>query len=617
MIKYVLKSSLKATFLFGFVLNPFKQQAQENVAQDIGSSVHGNFQIDAQYYNPDSLIGAPPVPEKLLSNAFGNVNFIRGKFSAGVRYEAYNNVKQGFLPDYKGQGIVNRFARYQDNLLDVTVGHFYEQFGNGLTLRTYYEPGLLYDNAIDGARIISNPYKGITLKGVIGKQRLFFTVGPGIVRGVDGEINLNELFDSILGNKKTKVMIGSSFVSKYQAGTDPKFILPENVGCYSGRVNVIRDGFNFAGEYAYKINDPSSDNNKSYKFGDALYLTSSYAGDGYSFMFQGKRIDNMSYRSDRNESLQNLLINYLPATTKQHAYTLVALNPYATQLKGEIGFMAEAQYKVKKGTALGGKYGMEITVNYSQASGLKQYAKSDSTTTLDFYNTKWDFKELSGQTARVDSVLRDGVYTKQNVSYNDAYRYYQDFFIEVSKKFSKKVKATFMYSHQFYNRNIIQAGSANAGYKNLYSDIGVIDVTYKYKTGSAIRFEVQGLFTPSKDVVTTSNGVGKGNWATGLVEWSINSNWYVAIFDQWNYGNPETGGQTLLENLTPAFLKGSSYTAKDLRIHYYLLNVGYNSGPHRIALSYGKQSAGIFCVGGVCRNVPASNGLSLSITSSF
>jgi hypothetical protein len=34
-------------------------------------------------------------------------------------------------------------------------------------------------------------------------------------------------------------------------------------------------------------------------------------------------------------------------------------------------------------------------------------------------------------------------------------------------------------------------------------------------------------------------------------------------------------------------------------------------------MSYGKQRAGIFCVGGVCRNVPASNGFAISITSSF
>jgi len=595
MIKQYLKSSFKAAFLLGFLLNPFNFIAQENLGKDLGSSVHGNFQIDAQYYNPDSLIGAPKVPEKLLSNVFGNVNFIKDKFSAGVRYEAYNNVKQGFLPQYKGQGIVNRFVRYQDKLFDVTIGNFYEQFGNGLTLRTYYEPGLLFDNSIDGVRIISNPYKGITLKGLIGKQRYFFTVGPGIVRGFDGEVNLNELFDSILGAKKTKVIIGGSFVSKYQSGQDPTLILPENVGCYSGRMNILRDGFNFAAEYAYKINDPSLDNKLNYKFGDALYLTTSYAGDGFSFLFQGKRLDNMSYRSDRGEALQNLLINYLPATTKQHAYTLVALNPYATQLIGEIGFMAEGQYKIKKGTPLGGKYGVEITVNYSQANGLKQYPVGDSANQRTFYETKWDFKEISGKKHHTDSVLRDGKYTRQDVSFNDSYRYYQDFFIEVSKKFTKKLKGTFMYSHQFYNRNIIQFATTNAGLKNLDSDLGVIDITYKYKPGSAIRFEVQGLFTPSKNVITTSNGIAKGNWATGLIEWSINSNWFVAVFDQWNYGHPD----------------------EKLRIHYYLLNAGYNNGPHRLSVSYGKQSAGIFCVGGVCRNVPASNGLSISLTSSF
>jgi len=595
MTKHYLKSSLRATFLLGFLLNPFNYFSQDNPVKDLGSSVHGNFQIDAQYYNPDSLIGAPKVPEKLLSNVFGNVNFIKDKFSAGVRYEAYNNVKQGFLPAYKGQGITNRFVRYQDKLFDVTVGNFYEQFGNGLTLRTYYEPGLLYDNSIDGARLISNPYKGITLKGVIGKQRYFFTVGAGIVRGVDGEINLNELFDTILGTKKTKVIIGGSFVSKYQTAQDPTLILPENVGCYSGRMNILRDGFNFAAEYAYKINDPSLDNKLNYKFGDALYLTTSYAGEGYSFLFQGKRLDNMSYRSDRGESLQNLLINYLPATTKQHAYTLLALNPYATQLQGEIGFMVEGQYKIKKGTPLGGKYGVEITVNYSQANGLNQYPVGDSSDARTFYSSKWDFKELSGKKHHTDSILRDGKYSTQDVSYNDHFRYYQDFFIEINKKFTKKIKGTFVYSHQFYNRNIIQGGAATAGFKSLNSDIFLLDLTYKYKAGSAIRFETQFLLTPEKDVITNSNEVARGNWATGMLEWSINSNWFVAVFDQWNYGHPD----------------------ENLRIHYYLLNAGYNSGPHRFSVSYGKQSAGIFCVGGVCRNVPASNGLSISLTSSF
>ena len=284
---------------------------------DMGS-IHGNFQIDAQYYQPDSLIGAPKVPEKFLSNAFGNVNYTRGNFSAGARYEAYNNVRQGFDARYKGQGLVNRFMRYRTDLLDITVGNIYEQFGSGLMLRTYYEPGLLYDNSLDGVRVISTPIKGITLKGLAGKQRYFFSVGQGIVRGFDGEVNLNELFDTLLGRKKTRVILGGSFVSKYQPDVDPNLNLPQNVGCYGGRINIIREGFNFSTEYAYKINDPSFDNKYSYKNGEALFSSLSYATKGLSFMVQGKRVDNMSYRSDRDASLQSLLINYLPATTRTH-----------------------------------------------------------------------------------------------------------------------------------------------------------------------------------------------------------------------------------------------------------------------------------------------------------
>lgn len=593
----------KLFFCLALLFGAFNLQSQNVITEEL-NSVHGNFQLDGQYYEYDSLIGAPKVPEKFLSNVFGNINYSKGKFSAGVRYEAYNNVRQGFLPGYKGQGIANRFARYQTKLLDITIGNFYEQFGNGLTLRTYYEPGLLYDNSIDGARIISNPYKGITLKGLIGKQRLFFSVGPGIVRGADAEVNVNELFDTLLGNRKTKVILGGSFVSKFQTSDNSTYILPENVACYSGRVNIIRGGFNFNSEYAYKINDPSYDNFNndpkrpvgSYKFGDALFVTGSYATNGFSILLQGKRIDNMSYRSDRNESLQNLLINYLPTTTKQHSYTLLALNPYATQLKGEIGLMGELQYKVKKGTLLGGKYGMEITLNYSQAHGLKQYAVNDSTDNLNYFVTKWDFAEMgSGNEIRVDSVV-NGVQYKTNLgSYNKNYKYYHDFFIEINKKFNKKWKGTFVYAYQFYNRNIIQFNSKNAGYKNLETQIVVLDLTYKYKSSSSIRFEVEGLFANNQNTETNSNLVAKGDWATALIEWWPNSHFFLAVFDQFNYGNPNS----------------------KLKTHYYLGTVGYNKDAHRISLSYGKQSAGIFCVGGVCRVVPASNGLTLSITSSF
>ncbi|MCC6372018.1 MAG: hypothetical protein IT236_13525 [Bacteroidia bacterium] len=567
MLNKYFKGSIRATFLL-LVLCNSKQVTAQNISDE--GSIHGNYQIDAQYYNPDSLINAPKVPEKMLSNVFGNINYQKGKFSAGIRYEAYNNVMQGFDARYKGQGITNRFARYQDKLLDITVGNIYEQFGSGLLFRTYYEPGLLYDNSLDGARVISNPYKGITLKGLVGKQRSFFTVGPGIVRGFDGEVNVNELLDSAGMRVKTKLILGGSFVSKYQSAANPDFIMPENVGAYGGRISVINEGFNFFAEYAVKENDPSLANSSTvkgkqyyrYKNGDALFISASYATKGFSFLLQAKRIDNMSFRSDRDASVQNLLINFMPATTRQHTYLMPAYSPYATQPTGEVGGMAEMQFKLKKGTPLGGKYGTEVTINYSHANALKQVNVADSTTTSDLYKTNYN-------QAGVDL--------------------YHDLFVEINKKFSKKIKATLMLCNQFNNINIVLHNTPKGAYSNMKSKIGVLDVTYKYKSNSAIRFEAQGMLRNNKDTLNL------GSWAVGMIEWTPNTHVFVAVLDQYNYGNP----------------------VENLKLHYFLVTAGYTNGPHRISVSYGKQRQGIFCVGGVCRVVPASNGVAISITSSF
>lgn len=216
-------------------------------AQNFGE-VHGIFQADAQYYLEDSAIGAPAVPEKTLFNAYGDLTFTKGNFKAGLRYEAYNNVLLGYDIRYKGNGIAHRYASYTIDELEVTIGNFYEQFGSGLILRTYWEPTLGYDNAFDGVRLKYNPFKGIYVKGLIGKQRFFQTTGDGIVRGFDGEINLNETF-SKLSEAKTKITLGGSFVSKYQKDEDPILRLPENVGSWAGKFNIGRGKVNVTGEY--------------------------------------------------------------------------------------------------------------------------------------------------------------------------------------------------------------------------------------------------------------------------------------------------------------------------------------------------------------------------------
>lgn len=182
--------------------------AQTNLNNIGGGQIHGNFDISAQYYIPDSIIGADTIPEKALFNGWSAVTYVNGKFSAGIRYESYLNHLNGFPSGYQGTGIPYRYASYNNDGLEITVGNSYEQFGSGLILRSFEERALGIDNAIEGIRIRYTPCKGVYLKGLWGKQRNFMSTGPGIVRAADGEFNVNELFGSRMENIKTQLIFG-------------------------------------------------------------------------------------------------------------------------------------------------------------------------------------------------------------------------------------------------------------------------------------------------------------------------------------------------------------------------------------------------------------------------
>lgn len=547
-----MKKSLLLIPFAGFALFAPAQNLN-NVA---GGQIHGNFEIDAQYYNPDSLINAPAVPEKALMNGWGNITYTNGHFSAGLRYESYLNVLQGYPTGYKGSGIPYRYATYNNDNLEITVGSSYEQFGSGLVLRAYEDRGLGYDNAFDGIRVRYSPYRGIYLKGVWGKQRNFFSTGAGIVRGFDGEVNVNELLDSTMRNVKTQIILGGSFVSKYQLDQDPLLVLPQNVGAWSARGTIIRNRVNFNAEYAYKINDPSIANGYIYKPGNALFTSATWSQKGLGIYLAAMRIDNFSFRSDRDATGNSLMINYLPALTKQHTYVLAAFYPYASQPTGQVSWQGEVNYKFKKGTALGGKYGTDFSVNYSAAYAL-------DTTNLN------------------DAADRKMGYTSKYFAIGDS-MFFQDINVEIFHKFSPRVKGTLLYTNLRYNKNVIE-GKIN--YPIINAHVVVADIIFHLNDQLTLRTDLEHLYT--KD--------DYGSWAAGIGELTIGEHFFTAVMDQWNYGNDNP----------------------DHRIHYYNVQFGYMKGTNRIVLGYGKQRAGIFCVGGVCRFVPASNGFTLTITSSF
>ncbi|MGB1988089.1 MAG: DUF6029 family protein [Flavobacteriales bacterium] len=534
-------------------------------AQDNSNgTIQGDFNLSTQSYYEDPAINAEKVDEFMLMNAYSNIRYNKGNFTAGVRFESYLNVLQGFESNFNGNGIPYRFAQYNVNGLDITVGNFYEQFGNGLIFRSYEEKTLGIDNVMDGVRLKYSPLKGLSLKGFVATQRLFWEQGPGIIRGFDADLNLNEAISS-LESSKTNAIIGGSFVSRFQDDNNPVFNLPENVAAYAIRSTVNRGKISFNSEYAYKYNDPAGGiTYNNFAPGSALMTNLSYSQRGLGIMLEAHRVDNMDYRSKRGGTGKELTLNYIPAISKQHAYTLAAFYPFATQPLGELGFQGEINYTFKKKSKLGGKYGTQVAVNYSRINGLNG---GPSELTLNRDHTPMFF-----------SVINEELY-------------FRDLNFDLKKKISKKVKVMLNYLDVIYNKDVIEGKIIG---KNVHARIGIAEVNYKIKPKHTLRSEFQYLSVDKSDEYYKD----QGDWVMGLVEYTFSPHWFFAFVDQYN------GGYTS---------EGKTYEA----VHYLNISCGYSKGTNRFELGYGKVREGIFCVGGVCRNVPSSNGFTLNITSSF
>jgi hypothetical protein len=382
------------------------------------------------------------------------------------------------------------------------------------------------------------------------------------VRGIDGEVSLNELVKP-WAEKPLKVTLGGSFVSKYQSGEtferdSTVFNLPNNVGASAGRLGVVYKNFQFTGEYVLKINDPNADNGYIYKSGESIFFNGAFSKKGFGVTASAKYVDNMAFRSDRDALLFDVPINFLPAITRQHTYNLAAtLYPYATVLNGEVGVSGELFYTFKKESALGGKYGTYVSLNVAAVNSL-------------------DTSHVGGR----DELING--YEVNSFGFGDT-KYVRDVNLEIRKKINKAWSVNFVHYYFEFNTKVTPVTQDFKGI--VYANIDVIDIQYKFKPKHSIRAELQSLITEQD----------KGNWATALIEYNFSPHWSFAVMDQYNYGNSDP----------------------EKRVHYLYGNIGYSKGASRIMLGYGKRRAGIFCIGGVFRAVPASNGIEINLTSSF
>ncbi len=581
------------TALVALALLPNGLQAQEDGGNKL--TLRGSVQSDVLIPQEDAKIGTGTYDDWGLTNTYGELHLMNKYVSAGARFEYLQHPLPGYEAGFKGYGIPNIYVSGRYKGVELTVGDYYEQFVSGLILRTYEERSLGIDNSLRGGRLTVKPAKGVNIKLLGGQQRqywknrsfddfTYFGKDDTWLYGGDIELSLDQWFKK-MEEKNTRLTLGFSAVDKHEKEGDLSKIgtndlglpvkyplnLPSDVAAFDVRANLHKGNYSFLAEYAWKTQDPSFDNGYTYHNGSALLLSGSYSKRGMSVLLQAKRSENMSFRSDRFINGTSSFINHLPAFSEQHTYTLAALYPYATQngryglnpaqqVPGEWAFQAEVGYNFKRKTALGGKYGTKLKVNFSHVRSLKfdNLATGNTVMGTDGYKSKF------GPGGEV---------------------FYQDINVQMEKKLTKDWHLNLMYMNQRYNKTIVEG---EGGMIN--SHIGVAEAKYRINNKISLRGEAQYLHTKQD----------QGDWWFGLLELSVLPNFMFTVSDTYNANVPEQGKEDVTN-----------------KVHYFMFTAAYTHKAHRLTVGYGKTRAGYNCSGGVCRYVPASKGLQLSYNFNF
>ena len=570
-------------------VNLVAQKDHKNFTQDVLSHLSGSLESNLQWYNNDpEFLEVDYEDEYLRSNSYLRLDYeFLNNFTAGLQLESYEPMALlNYYKGYEGTDLATYYVNYKNESLDITAGYFYEQFGSGLLLRTYEERQLGWNNALRGGRVIYTPNSYLSATVLYGQMRNAFEISDTNLYGVNTNFDITNAFKI---ESLSNLSLGLSYVGKQEDfSKNPDFInspnTPNLISSYAINLDADFGKFYTSMEYTIKGEDVAyqdlggflkSVSDQFYK-GNALLVDLGYTKKGIGINTTFRRIENMSFfaESDFSNPKQNqfnmLSVNYIPALTKQQDFALGNIYVYQPQARlsiseiagqaGEIGSQIDAFYTIKKGTALGGKYGTKLTANFSY----------------------W---------ALLDAKFNDQEQTYDAEFLKFGKKLFKDFNIEIRKKWSKTWNSIFTFQNGTTNKGVF-TGEPVALANEVDFTIAVAEATYKFGKGKSIRLEAQHLW--SESFLVASN-IANGNWAGGTIEVNLNRNLSLYVNDIYNYDN----------------------YVEDYQIHYYNFGGSYSKGATRIALNYGRQRGGLLCVGGVCRFVPENTGLSLNLTTAF
>ena len=545
------------TSINGQVLNNISIGLESNTAWYNNDSKTGDF-FDQENNDGD---------QHIRSNNYLKIDYrFMEAFTASLQIESYEPFALiNYSKSYKGTDVGIYSLNYKNKKTNIFIGHFYTQFGSGLILRNWEDRQLGINNAILGGKISYNPTNFIALTALYGKQRNGFTTSAGELFGFNSELDLATLLDF----SKTTLSLGFSYVGRKENNTVVAPSFKELTNSFSARVDFYQANFYSSAEYVTKGDDSvvqtGQVSNNFIKPGSALLFNTGYSQKGFGIDATFRRLENMSFYSERKTAgnvFNENLINYTPSLTKQHDYLLT--NIFVYQAQSAVSFFDPGLLKAGE---IGGQLDLFYKINKETFFGGKYGAK------IALNAAYW-----AGLKGNYDFANQD--YDVDVFGFGG--KYFSEFSIEIRKKWSPKWRSILYFVNQSYNKKEIET---NFGADTIKSNIAVFESTHKLGKGKALRFEIQKLNSDSS----------KHDWTGGTLEYNLNSKFSVYVNDIYNSGNDSDTKET----------------------HFYNLGGSYTKGATRLSLNYGRQRAGLLCVGGVCRFVAEATGLTANLSMSF
>lgn len=543
----------------------FAQEEDQADKKDWGT-ISGGLESNSQWYNDDTKLGSFEEDEHFRSNNYLKLDYNYKNWFAGIQVESYApQPLLNYSPKLDDTNIATYYAMYKNNKLEVTAGYFYEQFGSGLILRAWEDRQLGLNNAFRGGRIKYTPTNSLSFTAMYANQREGFKVSEGDIFGFNTDIDLSNAFKL----ENSNLAVGFSYVGRKQDIPEEITVrnFDEMTNSFSGRVDFSTGSFYSGIEYVTKGKDIIVNTERLIdgfaEKGNALLLNFGYSQKGLGIDATLRRLENMNFFSDREASgnvFNENIVNYLPGLTKQHDYALTNIYVYQSQPAISIPDPSLSKF---------GEIGGQVDIFYNLKKGSKLGGK---------YGTKiaLNASYWAGLRGSFDPVAKDA-----DIDFlGFGQKYFSEVSLEVRKKWNSKWRSIFYYVNQYYNsRFIIDRRGV------VKSNIAVAEATYRINSKRSVRVELQHLWADADDK----------NWAGGTLEFNVTPKIAFYVTDIYNYGNDDEADQ----------------------IHYYNVGGSYVRGATRLALNYGRQRGGLVCVGGVCRFVPQSTGLTVNLSTSF